>query len=255
MFERFRTIGAVLAIAASVGGCGSSRPPTLVVFAASSLTAAFTDIDAEFQVDPPVPDDEADLTVEFTFAGSAGLLAQLVGGAEADVLAAADEATMEKAARAGLLAGEPVIFATNTLTIVVAPGNPMHVSGFGDLARPGLAVVVCAPQVPCGTATAKLAERTGTRLAPVSEESAVGDVLTKVTSGQADAGVVYSTDARAAGDAVAVVAVPEAADVVNTYPIALLKGARDPERARRFIALVTGEEGRRVLVARGFGPP
>lgn len=254
-----RAVGALLVFAAPVSACGSSPSPGLVVFAASSLTRAFTDMGAAFDAAKPdvaeKADTASDAAVEFTFAGSADLLAQLTGGAEADVLATADTATMDRAARAGLLAGDPVTFATNTLTIVVAPGNPAKIAGFADLARPGLAVVVCAPQVPCGAATVKLEDVTGVRLAPVSEEAAVRDVLTKVTSGQADAGVVYATDARAAGDDVAVVTVPEAAGVVNAYPIAVLRQARDPALARRFVALVTNDEGRRILTAAGFGKP
>lgn len=266
-----RAAAAVLVGAASVGGCGSPPAPGLVVFAASSLTFAFTEIGTAFRAvksdtdspntDSPESDSpETDSavafsTVEFTFAGSADLLAQLTGGAGADVFAAADTATMDKAARAGLIDGEPVFFAANTLTIVVAPGNPAKIAGIADLARPGLAVVACAPQVPCGAATAKLQDATGVRLAPVSEESAAGAVLTKVTSGQADAGIVYVTDARAAGDAVTEVPVPEAPGVVNTYSIAVLKQARDSGAARRFVEYVVGEAGQRILEAAGFASP
>lgn len=252
---------AVLMGAASVGGCGSPPPPGLVVFAASSLTFAFTEIGAAFRAatpDPDLPDPDLPDTaspVEFAFAGSADLLAQLTGGAQADVFAAADTATMDNAARDGLIDGEPVVFATNTLTIVVAPGNPARIAGLADLTRPGLAVVVCAPQVPCGAATAKLQDVAGVRLAPVSEETAVGAVLTKVTSGQADAGIVYATDARVAGNKVTEVTVPEASGVVNTYSIAVLKQARDPEAARRFVEYVVGEAGQRILEAAGFARP
>lgn len=236
-------------LAGSVNACGSAPPPGLSVFAASSLTSVFTDIGTAYGEDNPAT------TVEFTFAGSANLLAQLAGGADADVFAAADTATMDKAARAGLLAGAPVVFAANTLTIAVAPGNPAKIDRFSDLARPGLDVVVCAPQVPCGAATEKLEAATGVRLAPVSEESAVGDVLTKVSSGQADAGVVYTTDARAAGGDVTEVPVPEAAAIVNTYPIAILKQARNPLAARNFVDLVTGGKAQRILAAAGFAKP
>ena len=151
--------------------------------------------------------------------------------------------------------GEPVVFAANTLTIAVAPGNPAKIARFSDLARPGLDVVACAPQVPCGAATEQLEQATGVRLAPVSEESAVGDVLTKVSSGQADAGVVYTTDARAAGEDVTEVPVPEAAAIVNTYPIAILKRARNPLAARKFVELVTGGQGQGILAAAGFAKP
>ena len=117
-------------------------------------------------------------------------------------------------------------FASNTLTIAVAPGNPKQIKSFQDLTKPGLTVVVCAPPVPCGSATQKVEEATGVNLAPVSEESSVTDVLNKVTTGEADAGLVYVTDAMGAGDKVAAVAFPEAAGAVNTYPIAALKTAK-----------------------------
>ncbi|HOB48868.1 MAG TPA: molybdate ABC transporter substrate-binding protein [Mycobacterium sp.] len=244
-----RAAAVAVLLAASASGCGSSRQPGLVVFAASSLTRAFTDLGAVIQSENPPT------AVEFTFAGSADLLAQLTGGAGADVLATADTVTMDRAARAGLLAGEPVVFAANTLTVVVAPGNPERITGFADLTRPDLAVVVCAPQVPCGAATVKLQDATGVRLAPVSEESAVGDVLAKVTTGQADAGVIYTTDARSAGGNITEVPVPAASSVVNAYPIAVLTQARDPGAARRFVDLVTGDAGQRILRAAGFAQP
>jgi molybdate transport system substrate-binding protein len=162
---------------------------------------------------------------------------------------------MDNAAQAGLLAGDPVNFASNTLTIAVAPGNPKKIASFKDLTQQGLSVVVCAPQVPCGSATQRVEQTTGVMLNPVSEESSVSDVLNKVTTGQADAGLVYVTDARGAGDKVAEVPFPEAARAVNTYPIAVLKGSQNAELARKFIDLVTGESGQKVLNAAGFTKP
>jgi molybdate transport system substrate-binding protein len=162
---------------------------------------------------------------------------------------------MDKAAQAGLLVGDPVNFASNTLTIVVAPGNPKKIASFKDLTQPGLSVIVCAPQVPCGSATQKVEKASGVQLNPVSEESQVTDVLTKVTSGQADAGLVYVTDAQGAGNKVTAVAFPEAAGAVNTYPIAVLKQAKNAELARKFVDAVTGEAGQKVLSAAGFAKP
>lgn len=231
-----------------VSGCGSPPHPDLLVFAASSLKKTFTEMGERFETDNPGVD------VEFVFAGSADLVTQLAGGARSDVLATADTATMDRAGQAGLLAGDPVSFAANTLTIAVAPGNPKGVASVRDLARPGLTVVTCAPQAPCGAATAKVEKAAGVTLDPASEESSVGDVLTKVTSGQADAGLVYVTDALAAGDAVTAVAFPEAAAAVNTYPIVALNGA-DADLAAEFIGLVTGEAGRKILAAAGFAAP
>ena len=239
---------ALLAVVAVLTGCGSSAPPhTLAVFAAASLRTTFTDLSAAFTGANP------GAHVELTFAGSADLLSQLTQGARGDVFATADTATMDRADRAGLLAGPPIAFASNTLTIVVARGNPQGIKGFRDLPR--VSLVMCAAQVPCGAAVARMEQNTGVRLNPVSEEPSVTDVLNKVTSGQADAGLVYVTDARSAGDAVSAVAFPEAADAVNTYQVAVLNDATDPALARRFVDLVTGPAGRHVLAAAGFGPP
>ena len=149
---------------------------------------------------------------------------------------------------------KPVNFATNTLTIVTKPGNPKGITSFADLANADLAVVVCAPGVPCGSATEKVEANTGVTLTPVSEENSVTDVLGKVTTGDADAGLVYVTDAKNAGDKVTAVPFPEAAQVVNVYPIATLAEAAQPDLAAKFVTLVTGPEGQQVLAAAGFQP-
>ena len=237
---------------ALISGCGSSEQPTggkIIVFAAASLKKTFTEIGEQFKAENP------GASVEFSFTGSSDLVTQLTQGAPADVFASADTKNMEKAVQAGLLAGDPVNFASNTLTIAVAPGNPKKIASFKDLTRQGLNVVVCAPQVPCGSATQKVEQATGVTLNPVSEESSVSDVLNKVTTGQADAGIVYVTDAIGAGDNVAAVAFPEAAGAVNTYPIAVLKGSKNPQLARKFVDLVTGDSGQKVLNAAGFTKP
>ena len=160
-----------------------------------------------------------------------------------------------KLAECALLADGPVDFASNTLTIVTAPGNPKQVASFADLNRPDLSVVVCASEVPCGAATDKVEKATGTTLNPVSEESSVTDVLNKVTTGQADAGVVYVTDALGAGDKVAIVNFAESSTAVNMYPIAVLKAAPQPELAKKFVDAVTGEYGQTVLSEAGFAKP
>ena len=236
------TAAALLTLAAA--GCQSRAPNTVVVFAAASLTKAFTALSADFT-------DVGD--VELAVGGSADLLTQLTHGADADVFAAADTATMDKAVAAGLVDGPVRSFATNTLTIVVAPGNPKLVNSFRDLTR--VSTVTCAPQVPCGAALPGLQSRTGVQLRPVSAESSVTDVLNKVVSGQADAGLVYLTDARAAGERVTAVGFPEARFAVNTYQVAVLKTARDAALAGRFVDLVTGARGRQALAAAGFGAP
>ncbi len=249
------------ALASGCGSSGESPPPTaglsgtaeaggkIVVFAAASLKKSFTDIGEQFKTDNP------GASVEFSFAGSSDLVTQLTQGAAADVFASADTNNMDKAAQAGLLAGAPVNFASNTLTIAVAPGNPKNITSFQDLTRPGLNVVACAPPVPCGSATQKVEQATGVQLTPVSEETSVTDVLNKVTTGQADAGIVYVTDALGAGDKVTAVPFAEAADAVNTYPIAVLKGAENPDLARKFVDLVTGETGQKILNQAGFAKP
>jgi molybdate transport system substrate-binding protein len=245
---------AAFCVLALISGCGSSEKPEpaggkIIVFAAASLKKTFTDIGEQFKAENP------GASVEFSFAGSSDLVTQLTQGAPADVFASADNKNMDKAAQAGLLVGDPVNFASNTLTIAVAPGNPKKIASFKDLTQQGLNVVVCAPQVPCGSATQKVEQATGVTLNPVSEESSVSDVLNKVTTGQADAGVVYVTDAIGAGDKVAAVAFPEAAGAVNTYPIAVLQGSKNPDLARKFVNLVTGESGQKVLNAAGFAKP
>jgi molybdate transport system substrate-binding protein len=256
-----RVAAVTAALSLAVAGCGApnespARDSTgdagggkLVVFAAASLKKSFTEIGEQFKTDNPGSD------VEFTFAGSSDLVTQLAQGAPGDVFASADTKNMDKAAQADLLAAEPVNFASNTLIIVTAQGNPKKVASFKDLSRPGLSVVVCAPQVPCGSAVEKVEKATGVQLDPVSEESQVTDVLNKVTSGEADAGLVYVTDALGAGDKVTSVRFPESAEAVNTYPIAVLKQAGDRDLAGTFVDLVTGEAGQKVLDAAGFAKP
>jgi molybdate transport system substrate-binding protein len=260
---RRRTASLVAAVAAAglLTGCGTAAPSAgppaapsgagvqgeLTVFAAASLRTVFTALGDTFEAENP------GVSVTFGFAGSSDLITQLTNGAPADVFAAADTATMDKAAAAGLV-GEPVDFARNTLVIVTPPDNPAGIGSFADLADAGVSVVVCADGVPCGTATAAIENATGVRLTPVSEEQSVTDVLNKVGTGEADAGLVYVTDARAAGDTVLAVPFAESGDVVNTYPIATLTDARNPVAAAAFVDLVTGGTGQAALADAGFAP-
>ena len=236
-----------MVLAGGVAGCGSNQPASLTVFAAASLKGVFTQLGDRFK-DPGTK-------VDFSFAGSSDLAEQLTQGAKADVFASADPQNMQKVVGAGLVAGQPVNFASNTLVIAVAPGNPKGITSFADLRRPGLDVVVCARPVPCGAATQKVEDATGVRLNPVSEEQSVTDVLNKVTSGQADAGLLYVTDAAGAGSKVTTVRFAEAARAVNVYPIASLKGSAHPEVARKFVDLVTGGQGQQALAQAGFAKP
>jgi molybdate transport system substrate-binding protein len=255
-------IAATLSVAALIAGCSSAQnessstttesPPAasdITVFAAASLKSTFTELGAQFEKDNP------GTKVKLNFAGSSDLVAQLSQGAPGDVFASADTNNMTKATDAGLVAGDPVNFATNTLTIVTPPGNPKDITSFADLAKPGTQVVVCAPQVPCGSATEKVEKATGVSLTPVSEESAVTDVLGKITSGQADAGLVYVTDAKGAGDKVTAVPFAESSGAVNTYPITVLKESANPQAAQEFVELVTGPVGQKVLAEAGFAGP
>lgn len=240
---------ALLAPLAACGGGADEQRTTVTVYAAASLTSTFERLGTEFEREHP------DAEVKLSFGGSSDLVTQIREGAPADVFASADTATMDKLTADGLAAGTPRDFATNTLEIAVPPGNPAHITGLRDLAKPGVDLVVCAPEVPCGAATQAVAERAGVALDPVSQEQSVTDVLAKVTAGEADAGLVYVTDVRAAGDDVEGVEFPESAAVVNTYPIAAVEGSEHADLARQFVDLVLGETGRRVLTRAGFGTP
>lgn len=224
-----------------------AQEATVTVFAAASLAEVAQEVAAVVEAAAP------GTTVRLSFAGSTDLVAQVLAGAPADVLMTADEETMGRAVAAGAV-GEPVVVAVNHPVLVVPAGNPAGVTGL-DASLTGAALVVCAPQVPCGRAAQELAERHGATLAPVSEESAVTDVLGKVTSGQADAGIVYATDARRAGPAVTVVPVPGAQEVVNRYPAATVAGSPAPALAARWVEVLTGPVGRRILDDAGFGLP
>jgi len=222
---------------------------TVTVFAAASLTTVFTRLGKEFEVAHP------GTTVSFSFAGSSDLVSQLTAGAPADVFASADEKNMTKAVGAGVIDGTTKDFATNVLAIAVPPGNPAHVTRFADLASPSVTTVVCAPQVPCGAATATVEKASGVTLTPVSQESSVTDVLGKVVSGEADAGIVYATDVKGAGAKVGSVPFPEASKTLNVYPLATVAHAPNPAGAKAFAAFVTGPAGRSALKAAGFGLP
>lgn len=222
---------------------------TVTVFAAASLKASFSALADEFEAKNP------GATVALSFAGSSDLATQITQGAPADVFASADPRNMAKLADAGLLDGAATNFATNHLQIAVPPSNPAAIASLADLARPGVKVVVCAGQVPCGAATYAVEKAAGVTLAPVSEESSVTDVLGKVASAEADAGLVYVTDVKGSGGKVKGIPFPEAAEAVNTYPIATVGPSRNKELAAAFIAMVTGSEGRKTLADAGFGVP
>lgn len=232
----------------SKGESGSKDRTTLTVFAAASLKKSFEDLEKTYE------DAHPDVDVKLSFGGSSDLVAQITDGAEADVFASADTKNMDKLTSADLGEGTPKEFATNTLTIAVPPGNPAKVTGLADLAKKDLDIVVCAPEVPCGSAAEQVAEKAGVTLAPDSEEQSVTDVLGKIEAGEGDAGLVYVTDVEAAGDKVEAVTFPEADQVVNHYPIVAVKDSKHADLAQQWIDLVLGD-GQKVLTDAGFGPP
>lgn len=244
-------LAAGLAACGAGDGTGGGVERTLTVFAAASLQKPFEAIAERFEEDNPGVD------VVLSFDGSQSLVDQLGAGAPADVLATADARTMARAEDAGTVR-VPQEFATNTLTLIVPAGNPAGVTGL-DSSLDGAKLVVCAPEVPCGAATQQLEANTGVEIAPVSEESKVSDVRGKVESGQADAGIVYRTDAAAAGDRVEAIDIAGADDVVNAYPIAVTADAgADGQRfadAETWIRAVTSDWGRKILADAGFGAP
>ncbi|MEO2098728.1 MAG: molybdate ABC transporter substrate-binding protein [Brachybacterium sp.] len=249
-----RSAAAAAAISLAAVGCGSggsaedpaAEPVALHVFAAASLQEPFEELGEQFEAE------HEDVTVELSVAGSSTLVEQIQQGAPADVFASADTQNMDKLTDAGLDAADPVDFTTNTLRIAVPAGNPAGVTDLASLTG-DLNLVVCAPEVPCGAATETVEEAAGLEFAPVSEEQSVTDVLNKVTSGEADAGLVYVTDVEKAGDQVEGIDFPEAEEAVNTYPITTVDGSASPELGQEFVDLVTGEEGQEVLAGYGFG--
>jgi len=234
---------------APASGGAAPQAQTLTVLAAASLTETFNALGKQFETDHP------GVTVKLNYAGSSDLAQQIVNGAPADVFAAASDATMKTVTDAGLTAAKPVTFAKNVLQIATPPGNPKGIATFADLAKPGVKVVVCAPQVPCGAAAQKIEKATNTALKPVSEEADVKSVLSKVETGDADAGLVYVTDVNSAGNKVQGVNFPEASQASTNYPIAVLKKAPAADLANQFVTLVTGEQGQKALEQAGFAKP
>ncbi len=237
---------AVLAVLAS--GCTAPPPQNeaeVRVYAAASLRSAFEELARRYEASYP------GRQVTLNFGGSADLATQLSAGAPADIFAAADTSIMQRLVEDGVVTGAVAIFATNTLAIAVQPGNPQRITGLESLARAGADVVLCAPQVPCGAAADRVQDAAGVTLAPVSEESSVAGVMGKVLAGEADAGLVYATDVRAAGARVSSIPLGGAAAHAS-YPVGTLAG-RETVAASDFIALLTGPVGAGVLREAGFG--
>jgi molybdate transport system substrate-binding protein len=248
-------LGVVAGLAvAGLVGCGSdgttaNESGSLVVFAAASLTDAFGEIADEFVGANPGTD------VTLNLGGSSDLVAQIVEGAPADVFAAADLTTMDRLVQSGEVSGDAIVFATNRAQIIVAPGNPEGISGVADLARDDLIVLQCAVEVPCGRYAQEIQDRAGVTSRPQSFEENVRSVATKVVLGEADAGIVYATDVKAAGGDAAGVEIAAAHNVVAEYPIAVTAATSNRPGADAFVQFVTGPQGRRILMSYGFGTP
>lgn len=237
---------AVLAAAASLmlAGCSSNAGPAeegITISAAASLHHAFEQIAAEFTAaHPEVPIDS------ISYDGSSTLATQILEGAEVDVFASADERNMNEVTEAGF-GHEPVIFASNTLVIAVPQANPANIDSLQDLAD--ATTVLCAPQVPCGSASQQLLEAQGVEVTPASQEQNVTAVLQKVAAGEADAGLVYATDVLN-DDSVAAIVPDGAEQVVNRYPITTLD---EKPGAQAFVDFVISERGQQILAEYGFG--
>ena len=234
------------AASASASGGEGKATGKVTVLAAASLQGAFEEIEKTVEKDNP------GLDITFDFQGSQDLVSSLAGGNSADVLATANNSTMKTAAEQKLV-GDQTEFATNVLTLIVPKGNPKKITGL-DSSLDGANLVICAPEVPCGEATKKLAAALGVTLNPVSEEQKVTDVRGKVESGEADAGIVYTTDAAAAKDKADKIDIPDGG-VVNHYPIAQTAKPENPAGAQVFIDAVTGKAGQEILAKHGFGKP
>ena len=249
-----RLLAATVAVFGFFGAsCGSDSKSAasgdIVVFAASSLTEAFTEIGAAFKAGNP------DANVTLNFAGSGDLVTQIGQGAPADIFASADDSNMTKLRGAAESAGEPVVIAKNTMEIIVEKGNPRAITGVADLAKPELIVVLCADTVPCGKSAAAVLKNAGVTAAPKSLEDKVKGVVTKVTAGEADAGIVYVSDVKAAGDAAEGLQIPADINVINNYPMVVTKEATNTAGAQAFIDFVAGDAGQAILAKFGFLAP
>ena len=240
-------VGILSAVLAS--GCSSQSHPattSITVFASSAMIKSLTAIGKQFEAENP------GTSVEFIFAGSSELSAELSDGNDADVFVSGDHDNMSVVANAGLIDSTPVPIAANSLVIATAPGNHDDLTSFPDLARPGVRVAVCGGPGACGAATRQLEDRTGVRLHPQNFDTTDSDVLKDITSGKVDAGLVFKTDALNVGDNVSWFAFPEAAGATVTSWIALMKNSDQAELATKFIQDVTGATGRKVLADDGF---
>ncbi|HSS93450.1 MAG TPA: molybdate ABC transporter substrate-binding protein [Candidatus Dormibacteraeota bacterium] len=245
---------AFLAACGSSAGTGATSPsPTplsgnLSVFAAASLTASFNALGASFQTANP------GVAVKFNYAGTPTLVTQIEQGAPADVFASADTANMDKLTADGFATGTSKVFAHNQLEIVVARGNPKGITGLADLAKSEVIYISEAPTVPAGKYSLQALASAGVKATPKSLETSVTAVIGKIELGEADAGIVYTTDVTAAGSKVQGVQIPTANNVIATYPIVAVKGTTNSAAANAFITYVLSATGQSKLGSFGFLP-
>jgi molybdate transport system substrate-binding protein len=242
---------AAAVVALSCGAAPGEHPErpagSITVFAAASLTDSFKALGDAYQKANAGP------TVKFNFAGSPTLVTQIEQGAPADVFASADTANMDKLRTDGFTDGaSPSVFAHNKLEIVVAPGNPKHISGLADLAKPGVIYISAGPTVPAGKYASQALGSAGVKVTPKSLETDVKSVVSKIELGEADAGIVYATDVRAAGSKIAGVEIPDQHNVVATYPISSLKATKNMALAQSFIQFAVSPDGQAILASYGF---
>ena len=251
--KRLALVACLLVLVGSTAACGSgssssSSETTLHVLAASSLTEVFDNLASTFEKDHP------GVKVVPVYDSSATLATQVQQGAPADVLATADTVTMKTVLDSGDV-DHTDVFATNHMVLVTPTANPAHIHSFADLDNHGVSYVVCVPSAPCGAIAAALLKRNHITAKPKSLEVDVKSVLTKVTSGEADAGLVYASDANAAGGDVSVLSVPGSQALRNSYPIGVVKQSDHPGLAQQWIDLVRSSTGQGVLQDAGFGAP
>jgi len=242
----------LLAACGSSGGSASISPSatplsgTVSVFAAASLADAFNAVGTSFQRA------NSGVTMKFIFAGTPTLVTQIEQGAPADVFASADTTNMDKLKGDGFTTGTSQVFARNKLEIVVAPGNPKGITTLADLAKSGVIYITEAPSVPAGKYALQALKMAGVTVTPKSLETDVKSVVSKIELGEADAGIVYSTDVTAAGTKVAGVPIPDADNVIAQYPIAAVKATTNAPAANAFIAYVLSAGGQAKLQSFGF---
>src|SRR5690348_11845506 len=254
MRNRVSFVVVAIVLAACGGNAGNaatsaSATPlsgTVNVFAAASLTDAFNAVGTSFQAA------HSGVALKFNFAGTPTLVTQIEQGAPADVFASADTTNMDKLKGDGFTTGNPQVFARNKLEIVVAPGNPKGIATLADLAKSGVTYITEAPTVPAGKYALQALKTAGVTVTPKSLETDVKSVVSKIELGEADAGIVYSTDVTAAGSKVAGVPIPDADNVIAQYPIAAVKATTNEAAANAFIAYVLSAAGQARLQSFGF---